>query len=66
MFASGIGLVRTIIFVRRFVPASLILLLCAMLPLIGFSMRWVDGAGSWIMLAAALMLAFAAGALRKK
>ena len=65
-FGVGIFIILIIIFVRRFVPASLILLLCALLPLIGFSLRWLEGAGSWLMLAAAIMLAFAAGSLRGK
>lgn len=56
--------IRTLIFVRRFVPASLLLLLCAMVPIAGLSLRWLDGLGSWLMLAAAIMLAFAAGSLR--
>ena len=66
LFAIGILLIQTIVLVRRVLPASLVLLLCALLPLIGFSLRWLDGAGSWLMLAAALMLAFAAGAVRSK
>ncbi len=66
LFAVGFIIIKTIILVRRLLPASLLLLLCALLPLIGFSMRWVEGAGSWLMLAAALMLAFAAGALRPR
>ena len=64
VFAICILAIRTLIFVRRFVPASLLLLLCAMLPIAGLSLRWLDGLGSWLMLAAAIMLAFAAGSLR--
>ena len=66
LFAAALIVIQAIILVRRVLPASLVLLLCALLPLIGFSMRWVEGAGSWLMLAAALMLAFAAGALRPR
>ena len=66
LFAAALIIIQAIILVRRVLPASLVLLLCALLPLIGFSMRWVEGAGSWLMLAAALILAFAAGALRPR
>ena len=66
LFAAALIVIQAIILVRRVLPASLVLLLCALLPLIGFSMRWLEGAGSWLMLAAALMLAFAAGALRPR
>ena len=62
----GLIVIKIIILTRRLLPASLLLLLCALLPLLGFSLRWFDGAGSWLMLAAALMLAFAAGSLRRK
>ena len=64
LFAVGVLVIQVIVLVRRVVPASLILLLCAILPLVGFSLRWLDGAGSWLMLGAALMLAFAAGTAR--
>ncbi len=65
VFAVGMIAVHLIVIVRQVVPASLLLLLCALLPLLGFTLRGrLDGLGSWIMLAAALMLAFAAGALR--
>lgn len=66
LFAVGILVIKVILLVRRVVPASLILLLCALLPLIGFSLHWLDGTGSWLMLGAALMLAFAAGASRNR
>lgn len=66
LFAVGILVIKVIVLVRRVVPASLILLLCALLPLIGFSARWLDGAGSWLMLGAALILAFAAGTARNR
>jgi hypothetical protein len=66
LFAIGVLAIKVIVLVRRVVPASLILLLCALLPLIGFSMRWLDGTGSWLMLGAALMLAFAAGTARSR
>ncbi len=66
LFAVGLVLIQTIILMRRLLPASLLLLLCALLPLVGFSLRWLDGTGSWLMLAAALMLAFAAGSLHRK
>ena len=66
VFAIGIIMIRLIIAVRRVLPASLLLLLCAVVPVVGFSLRWLDGAGSWIMLGTALMLAFAAGSLRNK
>jgi len=66
LFGVGIIIIRSIIIVRRFVPASLLLLLCALLPLIGFTLHRLDGIGSWLMLAAALILAFAAGTVRKR
>ncbi len=66
VWTIGLLAIQTLIFVRRFVPASLLLLLCAMLPIVGLSLRWLDGFGSWLMLAAAIMLAFAAGSLRGK
>ncbi len=66
LFGVGMILVKLIIVLRRCLPASLILLLCALVPLVGFSLHRLDGIGSWLMLAAALMLAFAAGAMRTK
>jgi uncharacterized membrane protein YoaK (UPF0700 family) len=66
IFAICVVLVQVILLVRRILPASLVLLLCALLPLLGFSLRLLEGMGSWLMLAAALMLAFAAGALRNR
>lgn len=65
LFALGVAIVRLIILVRSCLPASLLLLLCALIPLIGFSFTQLEGLGSWIMLAAALGLAFAAGTLKK-
>jgi hypothetical protein len=58
--------VRIIIFVRRLVPLSLLLLLCALVPLVGFSLRRLDSTGAWLLLAAALALAFAEGSLRTR
>lgn len=58
--------VRVIIFIRRLVPISLLLLLCALVPLVGFSLRRLDSTGAWLLLAAALALAFAAGSLRTR
>ena len=66
LFAIRLNIITIIILMRRLLPASLLLLLCALLPLLGFSLRWFDGAGSWLMLAAALILAFAAGSLHRK
>jgi hypothetical protein len=66
IFAVGVVAIKVIVLVRRVVPASLLLLLCALIPLIGFSLRWLDGTGSWLMLGAALMLAFAAGTARNR
>ena len=66
VFGVGIVIIRAIVLVRRLLPASLLLLLCAVVPLIGFSLNRLDGLGSWLMLAAALMLAFAAGSLRAR
>ena len=66
LFGVGYIVVRLIVVLRRFLPASLILLICALIPLLGFSLQRLDRAGSWIMLGAALMLAFAAGATRSK
>jgi hypothetical protein len=65
-FGVGILIIQGIVLVRRILPASLVLLLCAVLPLLGFSLRVLDGLGSWLMLAAAMMLFFAAGAVRSK
>ena len=65
VFAIAMLIVRVIILVRRFLPASLLLLLCALLPLlVSFGQLDADNLGSYIMIAAALILAFAAGALR--
>ena len=66
VFAIGIIVIRLIIAVRNFLPVSLLLLLCAVVPVVGYSLQWLDGAGSWIMLGTALTLAFAAGSLRNK
>ena len=66
LFGVGMLLVQLIILMRRFLPASLLLLICALVPLLTFSLGRLDRVGSWLMLAAALMLAFSAGALRNK
>lgn len=57
-------LVRTVILLRRVVPGSLLLLLLAVVPMITFSLKWLDGPWGWVMLGASLMLAFAAGSAR--
>ena len=66
LFGIGVVVIKVLIIVRRFIPPSLLLLLCAVPPLVGFSLQRFDAAGNWIMLGAVIMLAFAAGRLASK
>ncbi len=62
LLSMAVGIV---VFVSRFVPGSLQLLLLALVPVFIFTQPWVNDLWKGMMIAAALMLAFAAGALRR-
>jgi hypothetical protein len=56
-------IIQVIVVVRRFIPAPLLLLLIALVPVLAFARSRLDDFGGWLMIVAALVLAFAAGAL---
>ena len=59
-------LVRLLIGMRRWVSPVLLLLVLLIVPLLGFSLPRVNRIGSYVMVAAALGLAFAAGKLSRR
>ena len=63
IFSTGVIVIRTIILVRRVLPASLLFLLLALIPVILFARSRLGDIGGWLMIGAALVLTFAAGAL---
>lgn len=63
IFTTGVIVIRTIILLRRVVPASLLLLLFALIPVILFARNRLGDPGGWLMIGAALILTFTAGAL---
>ncbi len=63
IFTTGVIVIRTIIVVRRVIPASLLFLLLALIPVILFARSRLGDMGGWMMIGAALVLTFAAGAL---
>lgn len=63
IFTTGVIVIRTIILVRRILPASLLFLLLALIPVILFARSRLGDFGGWMMIGAALVLTFAAGAL---
>src|SRR5688500_10719233 len=67
VFAIGMVLVNVIILIRRIVPISLLLLIGALVPLVIYARtRNFGDFGSWLMLATAIALAFAAGTLKNR
>lgn len=62
----GYLLVRLLIFMRRWVSPLLLLLILILVPLLGFSIPRMDRAGSYLMVAAALGIAFAAGTMSRR
>ncbi len=63
IFTTGVIVIRTIIIVRRVMPASLLFLLLAVVPVVLFARSRLGDLGGWLMIGAALILTFAAGAL---
>ena len=57
--------VGVVVIVTRLVPASLLVLLLALVPIFIYMQPWVNDLWKGMMIAAALMLAFAAGALAR-
>lgn len=62
----GYILVRLLIVMRRWVSPLLLLLILILVPVLGFSIPRVDRAGSYIMVAAAIALAFVAGKMSRR
>jgi hypothetical protein len=59
-------LVQAILLMRRWLPPSLLLILVLVLPLLGLTLPRLDRAGSYLMVAAAIILAFLAGKLSRR
>ena len=59
-------LVRLLIAVRHWVSPLLLLLMLLLVPLLGFSLPRMERAGSYIMVAAALAIAFVAGSMSRR
>ncbi len=59
-------LVRILVLMRRWLPPSLLLILVVVLPLLGLTLPRLDRAGSYLMVAAAIALAFLAGKLSRQ
>jgi hypothetical protein len=59
-------LVQAILLMRRWLPPSLLLILVLVLPLLGLTLPRLDRAGSYLMVVAAIILAFLAGKLSRR
>lgn len=59
-------LVRLLIFMRRWVSPVLLVLIMLLVPLLGFALPRIDRAGSYIMVAAAIGIAFVAGKMSRR
>ena len=59
-------LVRLLIVMRRWISPLLLLLILILVPLLGFSVPRMGRAGSYVMVAAALAIAFVAGKLSRR
>lgn len=59
-------LVRLLIFMRRWVSPLLLLLIMLLVPLLGFTLPRIDRTGSYIMVAAAIGIAFVAGKMSRR
>lgn len=57
----GYIIVRVLLFMSRWVSPGLLLLLLIIVPLLGFSLPRMDRVGSYVMVVAAVALAFIAG-----
>ncbi len=66
LFGAVVIVVQVIIFAVRFLSPRMFLLLCAVVAVVILSYPRLDTIGRLIMLAAALMLAFAAGSLQTR
>jgi hypothetical protein len=57
----GYFAVRVLLFMSRWISPGLLLLLLIIVPLLGFSLPRMDRVGSYVMVVAAVALAFIAG-----
>jgi hypothetical protein len=60
------ALVQVLLFMRRWIPPGLLLIIVIVVPLLGFSLPRLDRAGSYLMVVAAIALAFLAGKLSRR
>jgi hypothetical protein len=61
----GYVLVRGLILMRRWLPPGMLLIVLTVVPLLGFSLPYLDRVGSYLMVGAAIALAFIAGKLSR-
>jgi hypothetical protein len=66
LWTVGFLLVRGLITMSRWIPPSILLLLLLVVPLLGFSLPRLDRTGSYMMVVAAVVLAFIAGSMSRK
>lgn len=65
LWHAGYVIVRLLIVMRRFIPPGVLLIIVLVVPLLGFSLPNLDRVGSYMMVAAAVALAFVAGRLTR-
>lgn len=58
-------LVRLLIIMRRWISPGLLLIVLLIMPLLGFSLPRLDRAGSYVMVAVVIALAFVAGKMSR-
>lgn len=62
----GYYVVRLLIFMRRWISPGVLLIILIVVPLLGFSLPRLDRIGSYVMIGAAVALAFVAGKLSRR
>jgi hypothetical protein len=66
LWNTAYGAVRMLMLMRRWASPAVLLIVLLVVPLLGISVPRLDRAASWIMVAAALLIAFVAGQMSRK
>jgi hypothetical protein len=66
LWNTAYGAVRMLMLMRRWASPAALLLILLVVPLLGFSVPRLDRAASWLMVGAALLIAFVAGQMSRR
>jgi len=66
LWNTAYGAVRILMLMRRWASPAVLLIVLLAVPLLGYSVPRLDRAGSWIMVGAALLIAFVAGQMSRR